>query len=120
MKEIRIQYLDETIEKLTYIDGKSDWIDLRSAKDVELKAGECSYRKVTKHTLFRVALPIKISVSFRQITAESLTALTAVRTTGGICLFMRFAIRLFIKMTVFVSSVSWKISRSLCLMKSKS
>ena len=40
MKEIRIQYLDETIEKLTYIDGKSDWIDLRSAMDVELKAGE--------------------------------------------------------------------------------
>ena len=40
MKEIRIQYLDETIEKLTYIDGKSDWIDIRSAMDVELKAGE--------------------------------------------------------------------------------
>ena len=40
MKEIRIQYLDETIEKLTYIDGNSDWIDLRSAMDVELKAGE--------------------------------------------------------------------------------
>ena len=40
MKEICIQYLDETIEKLTYIDGKSDWIDLRSAMDVELKAGE--------------------------------------------------------------------------------
>lgn len=40
MKQIRIQYLDETIEKLTYIDGKSDWIDLRSAMDVELKAGE--------------------------------------------------------------------------------
>lgn len=40
MKEIRIQYLDESIEKLTYIDGKSDWIDLRSAMDVELKAGE--------------------------------------------------------------------------------
>ncbi len=40
MKEICIQFLDETIEKLTYIDGKSDWIDLRSAMDVELKAGE--------------------------------------------------------------------------------
>ncbi len=33
-------YLDDTIEKLAYIDGKSDWIDLRSAVDVELKAGE--------------------------------------------------------------------------------
>ncbi len=40
MEQIRIQYLDETIEKLTYIDGKSDWIDLRSAMDVTLKAGE--------------------------------------------------------------------------------
>ena len=40
METIQIQYLDNTIEKLTYIDGKSDWIDLRSAVDVELKAGE--------------------------------------------------------------------------------
>ena len=40
MKEIRIQYLDESIEKLTYIDGKSDWIDLRAAEDVTLKKGE--------------------------------------------------------------------------------
>ena len=28
------------IEKLDYIDGKSDWIDLRAAERVELKAGE--------------------------------------------------------------------------------
>lgn len=40
MEEIKIQYLDDSIEKLTYIDGKSDWIDLRSAVDVSLKAGE--------------------------------------------------------------------------------
>lgn len=40
METIKIQYLDETIEKLTYIEGKSDWIDLRSAVDVTLKAGE--------------------------------------------------------------------------------
>ena len=40
METIQIQYLDDTIEKLSYIDGKSDWIDLRSAVDVELKAGE--------------------------------------------------------------------------------
>lgn len=38
--EIKIKYLDESIEKLKYIDGKSDWIDLRAAEDVELKAGE--------------------------------------------------------------------------------
>ena len=40
METIKIQYLDDSIEKLTYIDGKSDWIDLRSAVDVTLKAGE--------------------------------------------------------------------------------
>lgn len=40
METIQIQYLDDTIEKLAYIDGKSDWIDLRSAVDVELKSGE--------------------------------------------------------------------------------
>ena len=28
------------IDKLTYINGKSDWIDLRAAQDIELKAGE--------------------------------------------------------------------------------
>ena len=40
METIRIQYLDDEVERLRYIDGKSDWIDLRAAEDVELKAGE--------------------------------------------------------------------------------
>lgn len=37
---IRIQYLSDRIERLRYIGGKSDWIDLRSAEDVTLKKGE--------------------------------------------------------------------------------
>ena len=37
---IKIKYHTDKIEKLRYIDGKSDWIDLRSAEDVELKAGD--------------------------------------------------------------------------------
>ena len=37
---IKIKYHTDEIEKLRYIDGKSDWIDLRSAEDVELKAGD--------------------------------------------------------------------------------
>ena len=37
---IKIKYHTDEIEKLRYIDGKSDWIDLRTAEDVELKAGE--------------------------------------------------------------------------------
>lgn len=39
-KTIRIKYLNENIHKLEYIDGKSDWIDLRAAEDVTLKQGE--------------------------------------------------------------------------------
>ena len=37
---IKIKYHSKEIEKLTYIAGKSDWIDLRSAEEVELKKGE--------------------------------------------------------------------------------
>ena len=40
MKNIQIKYSTDEIEKLTYIDGKSDWIDLRAAKEMELKAGQ--------------------------------------------------------------------------------
>ena len=40
MEKIKIKYHTDEIEKLRYIDGKSDWIDLRSAEDVELKAGD--------------------------------------------------------------------------------
>lgn len=37
---IKIKYFYDKIEKLTYIDGKSDWIDLRAAEEVQMKAGE--------------------------------------------------------------------------------
>ncbi len=40
METIKIQYLDDEIRRLEYIDGKSDWIDLRAAEEVSLKAGE--------------------------------------------------------------------------------
>ena len=40
MKEIKIKYFTDEIERLQYIDGKSDWIDLRAAKDLDMKAGE--------------------------------------------------------------------------------
>ena len=37
---IQIKYFHPELEKLTYIDGKSDWIDLRCAQRTELKAGQ--------------------------------------------------------------------------------
>lgn len=40
METLKIRYLSDKIEKLRFIDGKSDWIDLRSAEEVEMKAGE--------------------------------------------------------------------------------
>lgn len=40
MQNIRIKYISDQVEKLCYIDNKSDWIDLRAAVTVELKAGE--------------------------------------------------------------------------------
>ena len=40
MEEIRIRYFTDKIERLRYIDGKSDWIDLRAAETIELKEGE--------------------------------------------------------------------------------
>lgn len=40
LEKITIKYFTDKIDKLRYVDGKSDWIDLRAAQDVELKAGE--------------------------------------------------------------------------------
>ncbi|MDD3252820.1 MAG: dUTP diphosphatase [Lachnospiraceae bacterium] len=40
MPKIKIKYFSKEIEKLTYIDGKSDWIDLRAASEVVMQAGE--------------------------------------------------------------------------------
>lgn len=40
MKTIRIKYFSKDVNRLCYVDGKSDWIDLRASERVELKAGE--------------------------------------------------------------------------------
>ena len=39
-KTMRIKYHSDEIEKLEYIAGKSDWIDLRVAENVPLQKGE--------------------------------------------------------------------------------
>lgn len=38
--KVKVKYFTNDIEKLRYIDGVSDWIDLRAAEDVEMKAGD--------------------------------------------------------------------------------
>ncbi|MCD8020881.1 MAG: dUTP diphosphatase [Clostridiales bacterium] len=40
METIRIKYFSDQIKKLTYIENKSDWIDLRAAEDITLKKGD--------------------------------------------------------------------------------
>ncbi|MCI9491749.1 MAG: dUTP diphosphatase [Lachnospiraceae bacterium] len=40
MEVIKVKYFDQEIDRLAYIGGKSDWIDLRASETVELKAGE--------------------------------------------------------------------------------
>jgi dUTP pyrophosphatase len=40
LETIKIKYFTDKIDRLTYIGGVSDWIDLRCAQDVELRAGE--------------------------------------------------------------------------------
>ena len=42
MEIIKIKYFDNEIDKLEYIDGKSDWIDLRASEDIEMKKGDFS------------------------------------------------------------------------------
>ena len=38
--KIDIKYFSDKIKPLEYIDGKSDWIDLRAAETVEMKCGD--------------------------------------------------------------------------------
>lgn len=40
METIKIKYFTDKIDRLCLVGGKSDWVDLRAAEDVELKAGE--------------------------------------------------------------------------------
>ena len=40
METIKIKYFTDKIDHLSYIEEKSDWIDLRAAEDVSLKKGD--------------------------------------------------------------------------------
>ncbi len=42
MQKIKIKYFTDKIEPLDYIEGKSDWIDMRASEEVTLKSGECA------------------------------------------------------------------------------
>ena len=92
---IRIKYFTDKIEKLTYIDGKSDWIDLRAAEDVSLKKGEFALiplgiaMELPQGYEAHVpeVLHLKILVLYRQIIWVLLMSLIVEIMTSGLCLF---------------------------------
>lgn len=45
VKTIYIKYHNSNIDKIVYVDGTSDWIDLRAAETVEMKRGD--YRTIS-------------------------------------------------------------------------
>ena len=58
---IRIKYHSDAIDKLTYIEGKSDWIDLRAAEEVEMKAGDFK--------LIKLGISLQLPVGYEAIIA---------------------------------------------------
>lgn len=60
-KTIRILYHSQEIDRLEYIAGKSDWIDLRSSKEYHLKAGE--------FCLIDLGISVKLPEGYEMITA---------------------------------------------------
>ena len=97
METIKIQYLNDEIERLRYIDGKSDWIDLRAAEEVELKAGE--FKLIHLGVAMQLPEGYEAHIVPRssrsscsggilrrsKTTAVSSTRATADRTTGSTC-----------------------------------
>lgn len=93
---IRIKYFTDKIEKLTYIDGKSDWIDLRAAEDVSLKKGEFALiplgiamelpQGYEAHVVPRSST-LRILELYRQIIWVLLMSLIVEIMTSGLCLF---------------------------------
>lgn len=58
---IQILYHSSAIDRLEYIDGKSDWIDLRAAKEYALRAGEFA--------LIDLGISVKLPAGYEMITA---------------------------------------------------
>lgn len=60
-RTIKILYHSSEIDRLTYVDGKSDWIDLRAAKEYALKAGDFA--------LIDLGISVKLPAGYEMITA---------------------------------------------------
>ena len=91
---IKIQYLDDSIPRLTYVGGKSDQIDLAAAETVTLKAGE--FRLIHLGVAMKFPEGYEAHLAPRSSTFKNFgilqvnsvgveTQATAVQTTGGKC-----------------------------------
>lgn len=58
---IKIKYHADDLKRLEYIDGKSDWIDLRAAENVELRAGDFK--------LINLGISVKLPEGYEMIIA---------------------------------------------------
>ena len=65
-EKLMVKYHDEKLEKLKYIDGKSDWIDLRAAEDVSLKKGDFK--------LISLGISVKVPEGYEMIIAPRSSA----------------------------------------------
>ena len=93
-KTMRIKYHSDEIEKLEYIAGKSDWIDLRVAENVTLQKGE--FRLISMGISVQVPDGYEMLLAPRSSTFKNFgliqTRATAVITTSSGCRCMRPAI----------------------------
>ena len=69
-KTIRIRYHSDKIEKLRYIDGKSDWIDLRAAEEYHLRAGD--------FVLIDLGISVQLPAGYEMITAARSRCVTVI------------------------------------------
>lgn len=126
METIKIKYFGQDLEKLEYIGGKSDWIDLRASETVELKAGD--FKLIPLGVAMELppgyeahvvpgALRLKHTAFCRPIAAASLTAATVGTRTCGKCRCTPQGTPQSRKGTGFASSVLWRTSRKLFFRK---
>ena len=106
--EIKIKYFSDEIERLEYIGGsKSDWIDLRVAKDVELKAGEFAL------------IPLGVAMELPNGYEAHVVPRSSPFKNFGIIQHLQCEIQRFVSMTAFVSFALLSISQSFPFVKSR-
>ena len=121
-EKIRIKYLSNQIEPLEYIGGKSDWIDLRAAENVDLKAGDfkliplgVAMQLPKGYEAHIIPQPSKTSVSIRPTTWEWWTKAIVETMISGISQPLPCAILQSRLATASASSALWNISLSFLL-----